>query len=155
LYLSWSPEDPARIPVLLTSSFTSTVDEEMAGLLLALLARQGWTDTVDEFILLTALPGLLLLDTLPKDSLVLVALACNLDLDSCVQCRESDVGHQWSWSRRYYMASHVARALQDRSVTLPQVLREAVYWKVQEISADDESVDHEHENNLCVPQRAR
>jgi len=48
------------------------------------------------------------------------------------------------------MASRVATALQERgssTAVLPAVFREEVFKKVQEISADDERINHEHENH--------
>jgi E3 ubiquitin-protein ligase HERC2 len=83
-----------------------------------------------------------------------VALACDLGLDSLLQHGVYTAGdpHKWVWFRRYCIASRVAMALQHRGAAastpqLPTVFRDDVFKKVQEVSADDERVDREHENH--------
>lgn len=53
---------------------------------------------------------------------VLVALACDLELDTLPCCAET---HKWAWFRRYCMASRVAVAL-DRRAPLPRVFLDEV-----------------------------
>ena len=74
---------------------------------------------------------------------VLVALACDLGLDSLPHCLEA---HKWSWFRRYCMAARVAMALESR-MPLPLAFCEEVLKKVQEISAEGEKMTREHENH--------
>lgn len=64
---------------------------------------------------------------------VLVALACDLELDTLPCCAET---HKWAWFRRYCMASRVAVAL-DRRTPLPRLFLDEVragvsrLWKAQ------------------------
>ena len=74
---------------------------------------------------------------------VLVALACDLQLDSLPCCAES---HRWAWFRRYCMAARVAKSLENR-VTLPKAFSGDVTKKVTQISADWEELNMEHENH--------
>ena len=74
---------------------------------------------------------------------VLVALACDLGLDSFLSSGDC---HKWLWFRRYCMASRVASALQDRT-TLPVAFCEEVFKKIQEVSADNEKISRDHENH--------
>ena len=74
---------------------------------------------------------------------VLVALACDLGLDSLPACMEA---HKWAWFRRYCMAARVAKAMECRTV-LPTPFCEEVLKKIQEISADGEPLDRSHENH--------
>ncbi len=53
---------------------------------------------------------------------VLVALACDLGLDSLPACMES---HKWLWFRRYCMAARVAKSLESRT-PLPTAFGEEV-----------------------------
>lgn len=53
---------------------------------------------------------------------VLVALACDLELDTLPCCAET---HKWAWFRRYCMASRVAVAL-DRRTPLPRAFLDEV-----------------------------
>lgn len=73
---------------------------------------------------------------------VLVALACDLGLDSILH--SVDV-HKWVWFRRYCLASRVASALENRGM-LPIAFCEEVNKKVQEISLDCERLDRDYEN---------
>lgn len=60
---------------------------------------------------------------------VLVALACDLELDTLPCCAET---HKWAWFRRYCMASRVAVALDKRTplprLFLDEVLQEYFKW---------------------------
>jgi len=81
---------------------------------------------------------------------VLVALACDLGLDSLmVHGGGASVDPQkWVWFRRYCIASRVSASLQNRpNVSLPTSFRDEVFKKVQELSGDDEQIDREHENH--------
>jgi len=53
---------------------------------------------------------------------VLVALACDLELDTLPCCAET---HKWAWFRRYCMASRVAVAL-DKRTPLPRLFLDEV-----------------------------
>lgn len=53
---------------------------------------------------------------------VLVALACDLELDTLPCCAET---HKWAWFRRYCMASRVVVAL-DRRTPLPRAFLDEV-----------------------------
>lgn len=62
---------------------------------------------------------------------VLVALACDLELDTLPCCAET---HKWAWFRRYCMASRVAVAL-DKRTPLPRLfLDEVLTAATQELS---------------------
>lgn len=74
---------------------------------------------------------------------VLVALACDLSLDTLPCCVEA---HKWAWFRRYCMAARVAGAIVKRS-HLPPTFLEEVIKKVQDISADGEPVLIDHETH--------
>ena len=74
---------------------------------------------------------------------VLVALACDLGLDSLFMCLEI---HKWTWFRRYCMAARVAKALQNRT-PLPPTFCEQVMKKIQEISGDGETISRVHEDH--------
>ncbi|KAI8508669.1 E3 ubiquitin-protein ligase herc2, partial [Branchiostoma belcheri] len=80
----------------------------------------------------------------------LVALACELGLDSLPCCSET---HKWAWFRRYCIASRVAQALERRD-TFPQPFLDEVMKKVKEISGDGEVNDlsREHEDNQVFHQ---
>lgn len=79
---------------------------------------------------------------------VLVALACDLNLDSLPCCVEA---HKWAWFRRYCMAARVAGAIVKRS-PLPSAFLEEVIKKVQDISADGEPVLRDHETHEIFKQ---
>lgn len=53
---------------------------------------------------------------------VLVALACDLELDTLPCCAET---HKWAWFRRYCTASRVAIAL-DKRTSLPRAFLDEV-----------------------------
>uniref|UniRef100_A0A663FHC2 E3 ubiquitin-protein ligase HERC2 n=1 Tax=Aquila chrysaetos chrysaetos TaxID=223781 RepID=A0A663FHC2_AQUCH len=72
---------------------------------------------------------------------VLVALACDLELDTLPCCAET---HKWAWFRRYCMASRVAVAL-DKRTPLPRLFLDEVAKKIRELMADNESMDVLHE----------
>ena len=77
---------------------------------------------------------------------VLVALACDLGLDSLPTCMEA---HKWSWFRRYCTAARVAKSLENRT-PLPTAFCEEVMKKIQEISAEGEQLNRDHEDHsLC------
>ncbi|KAK3100706.1 hypothetical protein FSP39_024049, partial [Pinctada imbricata] len=79
---------------------------------------------------------------------VLVALACDLGLDSKSFCKEA---HKWAWFRRYCMAARVATAIVQRS-SLPVPFAEEVRKKIQDISGDGEELSKDHENHSIFRQ---
>uniref|UniRef100_A0A8I5NTH4 E3 ubiquitin-protein ligase HERC2 n=3 Tax=Papio anubis TaxID=9555 RepID=A0A8I5NTH4_PAPAN len=74
---------------------------------------------------------------------VLVALACDLELDTLPCCAET---HKWAWFRRYCMASRVAVAL-DKRTPLPRLFLDEVAKKIRELMADSENMDVLHESH--------
>ena len=75
-----------------------------------------------------------------------MALACDLGLDSLPTCMEA---HKWSWFRRYCTAARVAKSLENRT-PLPTAFCEEVMKKIQEISAEGEQLNRDHEDHsLC------
>ncbi|XP_052829652.1 E3 ubiquitin-protein ligase HERC2 isoform X3 [Octopus bimaculoides] len=79
---------------------------------------------------------------------VLVALACDLGLDSLQCCVEA---HKWAWFRRYCAAARVSTAIVNRSV-LPPSFTEDVMKKIEDISAEGEVVTRDHENHEIFKQ---
>ncbi|GLH06927.1 Probable E3 ubiquitin-protein ligase HERC2 [Gryllus bimaculatus] len=79
---------------------------------------------------------------------VLVALACDLGLDSLPCCSEN---HKWSWFRRYCMAARVASALVNRTA-LPHSFCVEVRKKILEIAPDSDGQGWEHENHQLFRQ---
>ncbi|XP_062306104.1 E3 ubiquitin-protein ligase HERC2 [Osmerus eperlanus] len=74
---------------------------------------------------------------------VLVALACDLELDTLPCCAET---HKWAWFRRYCTASRVAVAL-DKRTPLPKPFLDEVTKKIRELMADHESLSGLHESH--------
>ncbi|XP_078115961.1 E3 ubiquitin-protein ligase HERC2 isoform X3 [Sander vitreus] len=74
---------------------------------------------------------------------VLVALACDLELDTLPCCAET---HKWAWFRRYCTASRVAVAL-DKRTSLPRAFLDEVTKKICELMADHESMNGLHESH--------
>ncbi|OCT92505.1 hypothetical protein XELAEV_18015562mg [Xenopus laevis] len=74
---------------------------------------------------------------------VLVALACDLELDTLPCCAET---HKWAWFRRYCVASRVAVAL-DKRTPLPRQFLDEVTKKIRELMADDENMNAVHERH--------
>nr|XP_004552854.2 E3 ubiquitin-protein ligase HERC2 isoform X1 [Maylandia zebra] len=74
---------------------------------------------------------------------VLVALACDLELDTLPCCAET---HKWAWFRRYCTASRVAVAL-DKRTSLPRPFLDEVTKKIRELMADHESMNTLHESH--------
>nr|XP_014343905.1 PREDICTED: E3 ubiquitin-protein ligase HERC2 [Latimeria chalumnae] len=74
---------------------------------------------------------------------VLVALACDLELDTLPCCAET---HKWAWFRRYCMASRVAVAL-DKRTSLPRQFLDEVAKKIRELMADNENMNVLHESH--------
>ncbi|XP_060089857.1 E3 ubiquitin-protein ligase HERC2 isoform X3 [Heteronotia binoei] len=74
---------------------------------------------------------------------VLVALACDLELDTLPCCAET---HKWAWFRRYCMASRVAVAL-DKRTPLPRLFLDEVAKKIRELMADNENMNVLHESH--------
>uniref|UniRef100_A0A8C9RA53 E3 ubiquitin-protein ligase HERC2 n=1 Tax=Scleropages formosus TaxID=113540 RepID=A0A8C9RA53_SCLFO len=72
---------------------------------------------------------------------VLVALACDLELDTLPCCAET---HKWAWFRRYCTASRVAVAL-DKRTPLPRPFLDEVAKKIRELMADHENMNTLHE----------
>ena len=84
--------------------------------------------------------GIIFFDIFNTCLQVLVALACDLGLDTLPCCAEA---HKWAWFRRYCSAARVAAAIVTRSV-LPPVFTEEVGKKIQDIASDGESGSSEH-----------
>ncbi|XP_041055229.1 E3 ubiquitin-protein ligase HERC2 isoform X4 [Carcharodon carcharias] len=74
---------------------------------------------------------------------VLVALACDLELDTLPCCAET---HKWAWFRRYCMALRVAVAL-DKRTSLPRQFPDEVAKKIRELMIDNENMDVLHESH--------
>jgi len=74
----------------------------------------------------------------------LVALACDLGLDSLPCCTETS--YKWAWFRRYCVAARVATALINRTVLPPQFCAD-VRKKIHEMSAEDEPFSLDYESN--------
>ncbi|KAG2456459.1 HERC2 ligase, partial [Polypterus senegalus] len=72
---------------------------------------------------------------------VLVALACDLELETLPCCAET---HKWAWFRRYCMASRVSVAL-DKRTALPRQFLDEVAKKIRELMADNENMTVLHE----------
>jgi E3 ubiquitin-protein ligase HERC2 len=79
---------------------------------------------------------------------VLVALACDLGLDTLQCCTEA---HKWAWFRRYCMAARVAAGVVQRS-SLPTPFCDEVMKKIQDISGDGEAINGDHINNARFKQ---
>uniref|UniRef100_H3B372 HECT-type E3 ubiquitin transferase n=1 Tax=Latimeria chalumnae TaxID=7897 RepID=H3B372_LATCH len=79
----------------------------------------------------------------PFFKVVLVALACDLELDTLPCCAET---HKWAWFRRYCMASRVAVAL-DKRTSLPRQFLDEVAKKIRELMADNENMNVLHESH--------
>ncbi|XP_023218340.1 E3 ubiquitin-protein ligase HERC2-like isoform X1 [Centruroides sculpturatus] len=74
---------------------------------------------------------------------VLVALACDLGLDSLSCCSEN---HRWLWFRRYCVAARTASALVRRT-PLPTAFTEEVMKKIKEMVPENEIITYEHESH--------
>ncbi|XP_023810269.2 E3 ubiquitin-protein ligase HERC2 isoform X5 [Oryzias latipes] len=74
---------------------------------------------------------------------VLVALACDLELDTLPCCAET---HKWAWFRRYCTASRVAVAL-DKRTSLARAFLDEVTKKIRELMADHENMSGLHESH--------
>lgn len=79
---------------------------------------------------------------------VLVALACDLGLDSMPLCSDS---HKWLWFRRYCTASRASTSLIQRS-PLPPTFCEEVCKKIREMCAEEENISNEHEDHSVFQQ---
>ncbi|XP_020288916.1 E3 ubiquitin-protein ligase HERC2 isoform X1 [Pseudomyrmex gracilis] len=80
---------------------------------------------------------------------VLVALACDLELDGMQFCSEV---HKWSWFRRYCLAARVAKSLVDR-ISLPRAFCHEVTKQLNEMAMDgDAECTKDHENHNIFKQ---
>ncbi|UYV60264.1 HERC2 [Cordylochernes scorpioides] len=79
---------------------------------------------------------------------VLVALACDLGLDSLPCCAEN---HRWLWFRRYCLAARTAQALVNRTA-LPPPFCEEVRKRIRELIPEDEMLTTEHEHHALFRQ---
>ncbi|XP_048243824.1 E3 ubiquitin-protein ligase HERC2-like isoform X1 [Haliotis rufescens] len=79
---------------------------------------------------------------------VLVALACDLGMDTLHCCAEA---HKWAWFRRYCMAARVAAAIVKRT-QLPVVFAEEVMKKIQDIASEGENITRDHESHSIFKQ---
>ncbi|XP_054721916.1 E3 ubiquitin-protein ligase HERC2-like [Uloborus diversus] len=79
---------------------------------------------------------------------VLVALACDLGIDSLPSCNES---HKWLWFKRYCIASRVSASLIQRT-PLPFAFCKTIQAKIWEMCSEDEKVTDEHENHNLFKQ---
>ena len=75
---------------------------------------------------------------------MLVALACDLGLDSLPCCTE--MAHKWAWFRRYCMAARVVAAIVKRG-RLPAAFAEEVGKKIADIADEGEVLDQAHTNH--------
>ncbi|KAG1662456.1 E3 ubiquitin-protein ligase HERC2 [Nymphon striatum] len=75
---------------------------------------------------------------------VLIALACDLGLDSISCCADS---HKWGWFRRYCTAARVASAMIHRT-PVPQTFCEDVRKKICGLAYPSEDLRTEHESHL-------
>lgn len=73
---------------------------------------------------------------------MLVALACDLELDTLPCCAET---HKWAWFRRYCMASRVAVAL-DKRTPLPRLFLDEVLGELVQLHAKVCVCTHTHKN---------
>ena len=74
---------------------------------------------------------------------VLVALACDLELDTMPCCSEI---HKWSWFRRYCLAARVAKSLINRT-PLPKSFCVDVMKRINEMITEEDGSTKEHENH--------
>ncbi|KAK0097381.1 hypothetical protein PV326_002182 [Microctonus aethiopoides] len=74
---------------------------------------------------------------------VLVALACDLELDSMPCCLEI---HKWSWFRRYCLAARVAKSLINRT-PLPKSFCVDVAKRMIEMTSDIDGESKDYENH--------
>ncbi|OXU31335.1 hypothetical protein TSAR_012680, partial [Trichomalopsis sarcophagae] len=79
---------------------------------------------------------------------VLVALACDLELDGMPCCSEI---HKWSWFRRYCLAARVAKALINRTA-LPKSFCIEVTKRINEMVTDGDANLKDHENHSIFKQ---
>ncbi|RLU17868.1 hypothetical protein DMN91_010107 [Ooceraea biroi] len=80
---------------------------------------------------------------------VLVALACDLELDGMQFCSEM---HKWSWFRRYCLAARVAKSLVNRT-PLPKAFCHEVTKQLNEMAVDgDVEYTKDHENHSIFKQ---
>ncbi|XP_060607151.1 E3 ubiquitin-protein ligase HERC2-like isoform X1 [Ruditapes philippinarum] len=80
---------------------------------------------------------------------VLVALACDLGLDSLTCCTE--MAHKWAWFRRYCMAARVVAAIVKRG-KLPATFLDEVMKKIQDIADDGENITTDHADHTIFKQ---
>ncbi|XP_020707195.2 E3 ubiquitin-protein ligase HERC2 isoform X3 [Athalia rosae] len=74
---------------------------------------------------------------------VLIALACDLELDAMQCCSEV---HKWSWFRRYCLAARVAKAL-IRRTPLPKPFCLEVTKRINEMTTEGDGTARDHENH--------
>ncbi|KAL2717183.1 E3 ubiquitin-protein ligase HERC2 [Vespula squamosa] len=79
---------------------------------------------------------------------VLIALACDLELDSMQCCSEI---HKWSWFRRYCLAGRVAKSLIHRT-PLPKAFCIEVTKRINEMATDGDLCSKDHENHELFKQ---
>lgn len=79
---------------------------------------------------------------------VLVALACDLGLDTLPCCAEA---HKWAWFRRYCSAARVAVAMVTRAA-LPPAFKEEVAKKIVDVSSDGEQTTGQHLDHAVFKQ---
>ncbi|XP_050578084.1 E3 ubiquitin-protein ligase HERC2 [Bombus affinis] len=79
---------------------------------------------------------------------VLVALACDLELDTMQCCSEI---HKWSWFRRYCLSARVAKSLVNRT-RLPKAFCLEVTKRINEMITDGEGNTKDHESHELFKQ---
>ncbi|XP_017887257.1 E3 ubiquitin-protein ligase HERC2 [Ceratina calcarata] len=79
---------------------------------------------------------------------VLVALACDLELDGMQCCSEI---HKWSWFRRYCLSARVAKSLVNRT-SLPRAFCLEVQKRINEMMSDGEANSNNHESHELFKQ---
>ncbi|XP_053987984.1 E3 ubiquitin-protein ligase HERC2 isoform X2 [Hylaeus volcanicus] len=79
---------------------------------------------------------------------VLVALACDIELDGMQCCSEI---YKWSWFRRYCLSARVAKSLVNRT-PLPKPFCHGVMMRINEMITAGEGSSKDHENHELFKQ---
>ncbi|RZF37934.1 hypothetical protein LSTR_LSTR005434, partial [Laodelphax striatellus] len=124
---------------LQTDQFDSALSNLLRGLPLALLRQYKYEDPAVE-------GGKHLMHS--SFFKALVALACDLNIDSLPYCAEN---HKWLWFRRYCMAMRTASALIHRTA-LPAPFCSEVQKKISEVTPRTGEGKNDHENHNIFKQ---
>ena len=142
--------------MIMSGSSTSVASPDLTSVSSQLLVRSCYSDTALS-VLVKGLPEMLIRQFEYEDPIVrggkhllhsaffkeLVALACDLQLDSLPCCSET---YKWAWFRRYCMAARVSKSLIDR-LALPQAFCIEVRKKILEMSSEDDPFSFDHEDH--------